>query len=203
MGKFEDDLKRVRLEEKFNSADWRGFLHMVDCNEAVKAFIKKNKDFFVMDWKARNYKKFKRCLEYLYDHVYFPEAQKFFYAPITKFYIVNFKVEKKSAGFGHCRFVVKLVWPFVIYYRRIADVLEDNEIKSSEFAKMEGAKHNEIYCKEYPFEKEYSFEFAQCGKTPKWILNNIYLNFIHDRFYAITQQMKNPPKSVEEFTGQN
>jgi hypothetical protein len=91
----------------------------------------------------------------------------------------------------------------VIYYRRVADVLADNEIKSSEFAKMEGAKHNEIYCKEYHFEKEYSFEFAQCGKTPKWVMNNIYLNFIHDRFYAITQQMKNPPKSVEEFTEQN
>jgi len=192
MGKFEDDLKRVRLEEKFNSADWRGFLHMVDCNEAVKAFIKKNKDFFVMNWKAMNYKQFKRCLEFVNDHVYFPDAQRYFYSSITKFYIGNFKVEKKSAGFGHCRFVVKLVWPFVIYYRRVADMLADNEIKS-----------NEIYCKEYPFEKEYSFEFAQCGKTPKWIMNKIYLNFIHDRFYAITQQMKNPPKSVEEFTEQN
>lgn len=203
MGKFEDDLKRVRLEEKFNSADWRGFLHMVDCNEAVKAFVKKNKNSFVMDWKARNYKHFKRLLEFVNDHVYFPDAQKYFYSVVTKFFIGNFKVEKKSAGFGHCRFVVKLVWPFVIYYRRVADVLADNEIKSSEFAKMEGAKHNEIYCKEYPFEKEFSFEFAQCGKNAKWIFNEIYLRFLNARFYAISQQMKNPPKSVEEFTEQN
>lgn len=129
MGKFEDDLKRVRLEEKFNSADWRGFLHLVDCNEAVKAFINKNKDFFVMNWKARNYKHLKRILEFVNDHVYFPDAQKYFYSVVTKFFICNFKVEKKSAGFGHCRFVVKIVWPFVIYYRRVADVLEYNEIK--------------------------------------------------------------------------
>lgn len=203
MGKLEDDLKRVRLEEKFNSDDWRGFLHMVDCNEAVKAFTKENKDYFVMDWEARKYKRFKKMLEFVNDHVYFPDAQKYFYSVVTKFYIGNFNVEKKSAGFGHCRFVVKIVWPFVIYYRRVADMMAENEIKTSEFAKMEGAKHNEIYCKEYPFEKEYSFEFSQCGKTPKWIMNNIYLNFINDRFCAIARQMRNPPKSIEEFTNQN
>lgn len=202
-GTIKDDLKKVRLEEKFNSADWRGFLHFVDCDKAVKAFIKANKNKFVMNWKARNYKEFKHILDFVTEHIYFPDDQRLFYSVTTKFYIANFKVEKKSAGFGHCRFTIKLVWPFVIYYRRIADVVLDDEIKSSEFAKSENAKNNEIYCKEYPFDKEFVFEYAQCGKTPKWILNEIYLKFIHDRFNAITQQMHNPPKSVEEFTWQN
>lgn len=198
MGKFEDDLKRVRLEEKFNSFNWRGFLHFVDCDNAVKAFIKANKDYFAINWKARNYKDFKHILDFVIEHIYFPDNQRLFYSIVTKSYIANLKVEKKRAGFGHCRFVVKFVWPFVIYYRRIADVVLDDEIKFSEFAKRENAKNNEIYCKEYPFEKEFVFEYAQCGKTPKWIINEIYLNFIRSRFYAITEKMNNPPKSVEE-----
>ena len=203
MGKFEDDLKKVRLEGKFNSSNWRGFLHFVDCDKAVKSFIKANKDYFVMNWKARNDKEFKHILEFVIEHTYFPDDKRLFYSVTKKFSFADFKVEKKSAGFGHCRFTIKLDWPFVIYYRRIADVVLDDEIKSSEFSKRENAKNNEIYCKEYPFEKEFVFEYAQCGKTPKWIINEIYLKFIHDRFYAITEKMNNPPKSVEELIEQN
>jgi len=199
MGKFEDDLKRVRLEEK--PFDWFSFLEN-DANKAIRKFIQANKLKIVINWNARTYREFRRIFDFVNELVTIPDPQTTFYCVAPKFKVKEFKVYKRRFGFGHCKFYINLEWPFVIYYRRVADMLAD-EIKSSEFAKMEGAKHNEIYCKEYPFEKEYSFEFAQCGKTLKWVINNIYLNFIHDRFYAITQQMKNPTKSVEEFTEQN
>ena len=187
MGKFEDDLKRVRLEEKAKPFDWFSFL-TIDSNEAIRKFIRANKRKIVINWNARTYKEFRRIFDFFNELVTIPEPQTTFYCVAPKFKVKEFKVYKRRFGFGHCKFYINLDWPFVVYYKSVEDVAEENP---------------KIYCKEYPFEKEFSFEFAQCGKNAKWIFNEIYLKFLNARFYAISQQMQNPPKSVEEFTKQN
>lgn len=196
MGKFEDDLKKVRLEEKASGFNWFDFLS-ADERKAERAFYMANKKIYCWKWNIRNYIDFKMLLDCVLFSVFVPNPQRLFYSVSDKVYDVCFRVEKKKAGFGHCIFFVKFNWPFVVYYKRLADEIVNKMTKSSLQAEMEADFETRIVCKEYKFEKEYSFEFAQCGKSAKWILNQLITKFLKERFAAISEKMLNPPKIAE------
>ena len=64
MGKFEDDLKKVRLEEKAKPFDWFSFLE-IDCSKAIRKFIRANKRKIVINWNARTYREFRRIFDFV------------------------------------------------------------------------------------------------------------------------------------------
>lgn len=184
---FEDDLKKVRLEGKASGFNWFDFLS-ADEREAERAFYRANKKIYCWKWNVRNYRDFKMLLDCVLFSVFVPNPQRLFYSISEKIYDVRFRVEKKKAGFGHCIFFVKFNWPFVVYYKRLADELANKMTNSSLQAEMEADLKTRIISKEYQFEKEYSFEFAQCGKSAKWILNQLITKFLKERFAAISEK---------------
>lgn len=197
---FETDLQKVRNEGRgFN---WFGFLTL-DADKAIKKFIRSNLEKFSWKWAARNYRDYRRLLACLCDTINFPEPQKLFYSISQKGPEVRTKVYKRSLGFGHCRFSITLSWPFVVYYRSVADIVADEATTITYVAKMEAQRQAKIYCKEFAFEKEFSFEFSQCEKSAKWTMNSVFLPFLNARFYEIALAMRNPLKDLNEFTAEN
>lgn len=197
---FESDLKKCRIEGR--SLNWCGFLSL-DADKAVKKFVRSNWEKFSWKWSARNYRDYKRLFACIADTIVYTDPQNLFYSVSQKGPETSLKVYKRSLGFGHCRLCITLSWPFVVYYRRIADRVADEVTTSTDVARMGAQRRAEIYCKEFAFEKEFSFEFSQCEKSAKWTMNKIFLEFLNARFYEIAQNMRNPPKDLKEFRSEN
>ena len=197
---FETDLQKVRNEGR--GLDWFGFLKL-DADKAIKKFVRSNWEKFGWKWAARNCRDYRRLLACLCDTINFPEPQELFYSVSQKWPEIRTEVYKRSLGFGHCRFCITLSWPFVVYYRSVADIVADEATTSTDVENMVAQLQAKIYCKEFAFEKEFSFEFSQCEKSAKWTMNSVFLPFLNARFYEIAQAMRNTPKDLQEFRAEN